>query len=349
MPESKANRDAAETSQAAKETKYTPGLWARTSRVLRGRKRSDGTGPPIDDIDGDARPQPNVSNPGAETTDSGAHHDRPRERVTEENTAVQPLSSPPLETDDDRVHAVPASRDDEGEVVVTGAGEPITSPTPAIEISPMTSPKSESKLRSWFKTRVGRRLSKPPLPSEPAFPEPERERTPGGFRGGSALTGATPDSPRGAPLRSNPVTEGDLATTNSSVPSEHQEAMRQWSTSTAGSGDEDRRWSGPSEHGSRRNRLRMSLKDMISRKTTSEPGSAGVSPLASPTSPTASKNVGSAAAARPKTSRANTMERDELRDSFTEESLPPPPNLFSAGSRRSVSSSVRDSKFSEDL
>lgn len=256
-----------------------------------------------------------------------------------------------------------------------------------------TSPKSGSKLGGWFRGRLSRRFSKPPPPEEK--PEDIARDTP--TREGAAAPDAV-NGYRAAPLTSNPVTATDFAaapaTTAAAAVSEpgadqdigHEGVMRQWSSSTENTNpDRNHRWStntpppadqqqgqdgGSGSSTSRRHRIRLSLLDMMNRKSSSEHGStiSPSSPKASPTSPTSAaaattaaggsgaggKALGTSAvassSARPAaTSRMNTMERNELHDTFAEESLPPPPGLFHDSSRRSVSSSARDSKFSEDL
>ncbi|KUL83666.1 hypothetical protein ZTR_11062 [Talaromyces verruculosus] len=217
-----------------------------------------------------------------------------------------------------------------------------------------TSPKSESKIRSWFKGKLSRRFSKPPPPEEPTRQEGEAIAT-----GGVSAVEATN---RAAPLTSHPVRDTDLVSDlapQRPEPEEDalpEEVSRQWSSSTE---ESNRRWSS-SPIGEDRNRrkkgLRMSLRDIIARRSTSDKGSAAGSPLASPTTsapaPTSggSKTVGTGAMSSrpPQGPRMNTMERNELHDSFTEESLPPPPSLVQA-ERSSLSGSARDSKFSEDL
>lgn len=214
-----------------------------------------------------------------------------------------------------------------------------------------TSPKSESKIKSWFRGRISRRFSKPPPPEEPTSQEAEPVVT-----GGVSVAET---SQRAAPLTSHPVRDTDLVSDLAPQRPEaeedavNEEVSRQWSSSTE---DSNRRGSsGPAgEDGNRRKKgLRMSLRDMIARRSTSDTGSATGSPLASPTTSapaSASKTVGTTAmsARPPPVPRLNTMERNELHDSFTEESLPPPPSHVQTD-RRSLSGSARDSKFSEDL
>jgi hypothetical protein len=280
-----------------------------------------------------------------------------KDRVVDGDTTSQVSRPFPFRSvTDELIHQASSSsaRETGDPPAVSGASEPaaetVAAAATAVEESPTsTSPKGESRLKLWFKTKVGRRLSKS-SPGDQPPQETGTEETASGFTGGAALTGATVDNPSGGPLGSHPVTDRDLAsTTNSHAHSEHDHsdgqsesanAIRQWSTSTAGSGGEGQKPSGVSENGNKRNRLRMSFKEMMSRKSPDEPGSAG------PASPTSlSKNGETANQTRPSPSRANTMERDELRDSFF---VPAPPSLGTVAGRRSLSS-ARESRFSEYL
>ncbi|QKX62648.1 uncharacterized protein TRUGW13939_09809 [Talaromyces rugulosus] len=230
--------------------------------------------------------------------------------------------------------AVQPPRDDDAGAF-GGSG---TEPTATSQESP-ESPKSQSKLKSWFKSKVNRRSSKQPVAEETGGGAETQGRDNSAGFGGEDVT-AGDDGSRAAPLSSNPVTEQDIAP---SVQSDDQNAaIRQWSESTTGSPQDK-----TTDSNRRRSRLRTSIMGMISRKSPSE---AGESPLPSPTTPTAapSGNVGTTVLARPGAARLNTMERGELRDSFTEDSLPPPSHLFASPERGSVSS-ARDSKFSEDI
>lgn len=197
-------------------------------------------------------------------------------------------------------------------------------------------------------------MSKPPPPEESTRQEGEAVAT-GGVSAAEA-------SHHAAPLTSHPVRDTDLVSDVAPQrPVEEEGALteevpRQWSSST--DDDTNRRWSSSptGEGGNRRKKsLRMSLKGMIARRPTSE--TAG-SPLASPTAVASttsagngSKAVGTATMSSrpPNVPRLNTMERNELHDSFTEESLPPPPSSLLPAERGSLSGSARDSKFSEDL
>jgi hypothetical protein len=288
-------------------------------------------------------------------------------KVAENENQREPVASPNSvgvdgQFEQGSVHATAPVT--EPESTAEGTTEPNLGPTheqvvsEAADAEPQTSnptsPKSESKIKSWFKHRVSRRFSKPPPPEEPTRQE-----------GPAVATGAVPAvevSHRAAPLTSNPIRDTDLVSDLAPQRPEPEEdafnesVSRQWSSSTENSTNP--RWSSSptGDDGSRRKKgLRMSLRDMIVRRSTSDAGS----PLASPTVASAtsaggggggSKAVGTAAMSSrpPIVPRLNTMEQNELHDSFTEESLPPPPSLGQA-ERRSLSGSARDSKFSEDL
>lgn len=293
---------------------------ARTSRVFSlGRRPTVKEEPKKEEAKEDAG---NVNGTVPETEDRPATP--VEQRAETQETAPSPYEeSQPAETGTG--FAVQPPRDDDVGTVSRTATDPT--------VASQESPKSQSKLKSWFKSKVNRRASKQPMAEEPPAETQDRETN-------SRADVTTPvDSSLAAPLSSHPVTEQDIA---SSVRSGDHDPIRQWSTSTAGSAQQDK------TPDNRRSRLRMSLKGMITRKNPSE---VSESPLSSPTTPTAapSGNVGTAALARPDAARLNTMERVELRDSFTEGSLPPPPNLFTAPKRGSVGSSARDSKFSEDI
>lgn len=271
-----------------------------------------------------------------------------------EETSPDATAAPTTTTESAQLHggANPSS-DPTHEQVVPEAADAETQTTPSTS---STSPKSDSKIKSWFKSRLSRRLSKPPPPSSE---EPRNQDHPSIA---AERVSAVDNNQHAGPLASHPVTDTDMISdlapqrpeVDESNAINEEATSRQWSSSSEGSMDPQ---SHAGENVKRRKRgLRMSLRDMIARKPNSEGGSATGSPLASPTATSASsaggnKSVGTAAMATtrpPLVPRLNTMERNELHDSFTEESLPPPPSLMQA-ERKSLSGSARDSKFSEDL
>lgn len=310
-------------------------LFSRKSRTFTGKKTGENDVDQINEGQGEKR-KPAVTS---------AQSDRVGEQSEQEATNAT---------------APAAERVDESEAdILQPSQEQVVSETPEAETSTRTptSPKPESKLRSWFRGRFPRRFSKPP-PAEEQSAYSVKQGNSAGTEEGVA---AADNSPPAAPLTSNPVTETDFAPATASgaanPPDEedagNEEATRQWSSSSEHSHDENGRWSSSfsGDSSNRRRRLRLSLRDMILRKPTTDIGSAGESPLASPvataTPSFSNKTIGTTAMSRPAPARLNTMERDELSDNFAEETLPPPPSLLAE--RRSISSSARDSKFSEDL
>lgn len=304
---------------------------ARTSRVFSlGRRPTVKEGVEKEDAKQDA---------GTVNGTAPESGDRPTTPVEQRTNTQETAPSPSEDSEiaETSVRPPPRDNDDVGTVSRSATEPTVTSQD--------SSPKSQSKLKSWFKSKVSRRFSKQPVAEETgggAAESQDRDDNNTSSRGQEHEE--EEDGPRAAPLSSNPVTERDIAPSVRSGDNQDP-AMRQWSTSTTGSAHDNNK---TTENSSRRSRLRMSLKGMITRKSES--------PLSSPTTPTAapasSRNVGAAAlaaSARPAAARLNTMECVELRDSFTEGSLPPPPNLFSSPKRGSMSSSARDSKFSEDL
>lgn len=270
-----------------------------------------------------------------------------------------------------------------------GAAEAVTETAGAVETSPVstTPPKGQSRLKIWFKAKVGRRSSKPPPPEQ--TPQPQENQTDGTPSRVTGGPGVTANMPRG-PLSSHPVSERDLAPgSNAQTENENDHAdtlsetvnhIRQWSTSAAasdaaegrkaeGSKNNNNNSSGNGNGNSKWHRLRMSIKSITSHRRSDDPSSAGVASSSQispstqpPTSPAGARKNGettsapaaAAAPSRPSPSRVNTMEREELRDSFVEEALPPPPSLVgAAGGRRSLSSAAsasgRERRFSEDL
>ncbi|OKL61884.1 hypothetical protein UA08_02839 [Talaromyces atroroseus] len=329
--------------------KGTGNLFSRTSRVILGKKEAEG----------------DVNGVGEEQREGGTATSPINERVNEqpEQEAANIPTSATAPVNGTTEREGDTTQPSEAPVVSGATVDQPSADTP-------TSPRSGSRLSTWFKGKIGRRFSKPP--------PPEKEEKLGDNDEQAVQTGSQEaaavgiDNPRAGPLSSNPVTETDLAPTTAAgvTPQMHEEMereeeredndeigneemARQWSSSTEHSRDKNM-WSSSSptsdqQDGGRRRRLHMSLRDMIARKPPSEQGSAAGSPLASPTMATSSAGKVAASPRPGPVPRMNTTERNELHDSFKEESLPPPPTLFQDSSRRSVSSSARDSKFSEDL
>lgn len=193
-------------------------------------------------------------------------------------------------------------------------------------IRPITSPRADSKLKTWFRDRLVRRTSGP-VRVYPNQPGPEfNTDSELGFTGGAALTGR--GEPRGAALSSHPVTGEDL-----------DQATRNGNGDGGGSGNDANR--SPSdesaasqlyEHHDRSNgesktrRLRRSFMKGLSR---------------SPESKTNGVN-GKGGHFR-QGSKSKGAELSGLRDSAHDEGLPVPPSLGE------TPSAGRESRFSEDL
>lgn len=176
---------------------------------------------------------------------------------------------------------------------------------------PITSPRADSKLKTWFRDRLVRRTSEP-QPLYPHQPGPEYSDSESAFTGGAALTGRI--EPRGAALSSHPISAEDLE-------SEHGENSRVLEEST---NNQQAVQNGNSNVTSKRHRLRRSLLKTVSRNSQELK-----------TNGTDHKRQSSEA--------VPTSELQGLRDSAVEQGLPAPPVLGDSLSIR------RESRFSEDL
>jgi hypothetical protein len=180
-------------------------------------------------------------------------------------------------------------------------------------IQPITSPRADSKLKTWFRDRLVRRTSEP-QPVYPHQPGPEYNTdSETAFTGGAALTGRT--EPRGAALSSHPVSTEDLE-------SEHGEdgAVPKSSTEEAATTH-----NGNSSANGKRHRLRRSFMKSVSRNSQDIKTNG------------AEHKRQSSEAVEP------TSDLQGLRDSAAEQGLPAPPVL---GDSLSIH---RESRFSEDL
>lgn len=179
-------------------------------------------------------------------------------------------------------------------------------------IQPITSPRADSKLKTWFRDRLIRRTSEP-QPLYPHQPGPEYNNdSETVFTGGAALTGRA--EPRGAALSSHPVSTEDIE-------SEHGENWGAGKSSTEDAVDNQTGQNGDSNGMGKRHRLRRSLLKTVSRNS-QELKTNGVDHK--PKSPEA----------------VPSTELQGLRNSAAEQGLPAPPVL---GDTR------RESRFSEDL
>ncbi|KAJ5157523.1 uncharacterized protein N7482_008623 [Penicillium canariense] len=185
-------------------------------------------------------------------------------------------------------------------------------------VQPITSPRADSKLKTWFRDRLVRRTSGP-QPIYPHQPGPEfNTDSEVGFTGGAALTGRT--EPRTAALSSHPVSNEDLESNHSG-----DWDMTNSPTEESGAHPEASQ-NGNGNASSKRQRLRKSFMKSVSRNT-QERKSNEIS----------HKRQNSGAL-----SEGGGYVRG-LRDSATEQGLPVPPILSE------TVSTGRESKFSEDL
>lgn len=220
----------------------------------------------------------------------------------------------------------PASSDERPSIVRSHtAHEDAAAGGPGVDamhtIRPITSPRADSKLKTWFRDRLVRRTSGP-VRVYPNQPGPEfNTDSEGGFTGGAALTGR--NEPRGAALSSHPITGEDLdqATRNGNgngTGSGNEANQSPTEESTVSQLDENN-VSGNGE--SKRQRLRRSFMKTISRSSQGN-GVNGHSRQGS---------------------ESKGAELSGLRDSAHDEGLPAPPTL------REALSMGRESRFSEDL
>lgn len=190
-------------------------------------------------------------------------------------------------------------------------------------IKPITSPRADSKLKTWFRDRLVRRSSLP-VPVYPNQPGPEyTSDSEVGFTGGAALTGR--DEPRGAALSSHPVTSADLDAGASGYNGNAGEVAQ--TTTIKDSAETEQ--NGDGKGNSKRNRFRMSFMKTVS-SGSPEQKTNGVSH---------SRQNSEAIS----DSKETATDLQGLRDSAVEQGLPVPP-----GPREPISTG-RESRFSEDL
>ncbi|KAJ5085668.1 hypothetical protein N7532_010439 [Penicillium argentinense] len=191
-------------------------------------------------------------------------------------------------------------------------------------VRPITSPRADSKLKTWFRDRLIRRNSgtQPVYPHQPG-PEFQTDSEVG-FTGGAALTGR--GEGRGAALSSHPVTGDDLDQSGSN----HNGTFLEVTKTTT----EDSNSSKPGQNGNgKRQRLRKSFMNTISR------GSQG--PKTNGATNDGHSRQSSTAASETKVT--GTGDIQGLRNSATEQGLAAPPILGQ------TASTGRESRFSEDL
>ncbi|PKX95716.1 uncharacterized protein P174DRAFT_503013 [Aspergillus novofumigatus IBT 16806] len=189
-----------------------------------------------------------------------------------------------------------------------------------------------SRLKSWFKGRVGRRSNGAERESLREI-EGEGARTANtGFAGGAALAGT--DS-RGAALGSHPVTGNDPTTMQQRMSGDEgslgNDATRRGSSGIAEQNGENRK---PS-------RLRSSFKKMVSGGSQDNKTNGVSKP--SDDHRTASESAESGVR-NPEGSNASTATKEELREGAADHGLPVPPAIG-----KHATNGSRESRFSEDL
>lgn len=183
-------------------------------------------------------------------------------------------------------------------------------------IQPITSPRADSKLKTWFRDRLVRRTSEP-QPLYPHQPGPDYNTdSESAFTGGAALTGRI--EPRGAALSSHPVSTEDPK-------SEHGENGGTTRSFTEETTNNHKATHNGNFHGeSKKHRLRRSFMKSVRRDSQDLK-----------TNGTDHKRQSSEA--------VGSSDLQALRDSATEQGLPAPPVI---GDTPSIH---RESRFSEDL
>ncbi|KAF3394320.1 hypothetical protein F1880_005373 [Penicillium rolfsii] len=182
-------------------------------------------------------------------------------------------------------------------------------------IQPISSPRADSKLKTWFRDRLIHRTSEP-QPLYPHQPGPDyNSDNESAFTGGAALTGRI--EPRGAALSSHPVSTEDLE-------SEHGENGQATRSFTEEASNNYQATENATSNGeSKRHRLRRSFMKTV-RRNSQDLKTNG-----------ADKRQSSEGVPNP--------DLQALRDSATGQGLPAPPVIGDTPSIR------RESRFSEDL
>lgn len=195
---------------------------------------------------------------------------------------------------------------------------------PMHTVSPITSPRADSKLKTWFRDRLVRRTSGP-VPVYPHQPGPDfNTDSEIGFSGGASLRGQTES--RGAALSSHPVTDDDFEQRSNNGADAEVSKMSTYDSVSSGQVE-------PSP-GGKRQRLRRSLMKTVGRsnqdsKTNGVYGNSH------------SRDTSEAAAPEFKDTDSGIQ---GLRNSAIEQGLPVPPTLGD-----NASTTGRESRFSEDL
>lgn len=191
---------------------------------------------------------------------------------------------------------------------------------------PVSSPRADSKLKTWFRDRLVRRSSGP-VPVYPHQPGPDfNTDSEPAFQGGAALTGK--EETRGAALSSHPIVGSDSIPVHNRSSSYYNNDFDVTKTRTQDSSPESTTQNGS---GKKPSRLRRTFLKTVSRSSdepmTNGPGDSrrGSEVLSSKSKDTAGTDI------------------QGLRNSAVEQGLPAPPTIGDTGSV------ARESRFSEDL
>ncbi|KAF7175924.1 hypothetical protein CNMCM7691_000456 [Aspergillus felis] len=262
---------------------------------------------------------PQAAAPKAEVPQAEAPQAEPDTTEAATEAEAHPVEQPPVI---DTTQPQPA--EDEEKIVSPGAaGE---------EGHPLE--RRGSRLKTWFKGRVGRRRSNGAERESPRETKGEGARNSStGFAGGAALAGT--DS-RGAALRSHPVTGNDLATTPQRMSVDEgslgNEATRRGSSGIAEQNGENRKTS----------RLRSSFMKIVSGGSQDNKTNGVSKP--SDDRRAASESAEEGGVRKPEGSNASTATKEELRESAADHGLPVPPAIG-----KHATNGSRESRFSEDL
>ncbi|KAB8230682.1 uncharacterized protein BDW43DRAFT_284436 [Aspergillus alliaceus] len=236
-----------------------------------------------------------------------------------------------------------------GQPQTAEAGNKATASGAVVDSSPMEPiTRTESKLKTWFSKLGSRRPNSgtgeapkvagadQEAPAEMAEETIRAAEGPNEPAETAEADEVTDDDERGAPLRSNPVTADDLQVmqrnsvhegTLEGVGSEGQVAQQGTRETSEHNGD-------------KRSRLKFRLSQMVSRNS-QDTKTNGVTDYGKETEGGSAPVEHTAADELP----SHTTDRDELRESATEQGLPTPPAI----GKRTSDGTGRESRFSEDL
>ncbi|KAJ5309167.1 hypothetical protein N7508_004546 [Penicillium antarcticum] len=192
---------------------------------------------------------------------------------------------------------------------------------------PVSSPRADSKLKTWFRDRLVRRSSGP-VPVYPHQPGPDfNTDSEPAFQGGAALTGR--DETRGAALSSHPMAGSDSVPVHNRSSSYYSNDYDMAKSRTQDSSPES--ITQQNGNGKKPSRLRRTFLKSVSRGS-DEPMTNG---------PGDSRRGSEVPSAKSKDTAGTDLQN--LRNSAAEQGLPAPPPIGETGSV------ARESRFSEDL